>query len=300
MYDIIIIGAGPAGLSAALYARGAMKKVLVLEALNYGGAIVNTLKIANYPTIASISGFDFATNFYNQVKNLGAEIKFEEVLKLENLKSYKKIVTNQNVYETKTVIIATGCKNKNLGLENEEKFIGNGISYCATCDGLFFQNKEVAIVGGGNTAVQDALYLTDICKKVYLILRKNNFRAEASLVSKLKEKKNIEFIYNSNITKINGSDSLESIEYIDDKKQKYDLKISALFIAIGRVPQNETFKNIIEIDDDGYILSDENCHTNIDGIYVAGDCRKKDLRQLVTATSDGAIAAIEAINYLNN
>lgn len=300
MYDIIIIGAGPAGLSAALYARGAMKKVLVLEALNYGGAIVNTLKIANYPTIASISGFDFATNFYNQVKNLGAEIKFEEVLKLENLKSYKKIVTNQNVYETKTVIIATGCKNKNLGLENEEKFIGNGISYCATCDGLFFQNKEVAIVGGGNTAVQDALYLTDICKKVYLILRKNNFRAEASLVSKLKEKKNIEFIYNSNITKINGSDSLESIEYIDDKKQKYDLKVSALFIAIGRVPQNEIFKNIIEIDDDGYILSDENCHTNIDGIYVAGDCRKKDLRQLVTATSDGAIAAIEAINYLNN
>lgn len=299
MYDIIIIGAGPAGMTAALYARRAMKSVLVLEALSYGGQIINTLEIDNYPALAHISGVDFATNLYNQIKELNCEIKFEHAIEIKNYEDYKEVITKDNKYLGKTIIIATGNENRKLGLLKEEELVGRGISYCATCDGAFFKNKVVAVVGGGNTAIEDAIYLSDIANKVYLIHRREEFRAEQRLIDKLKEKNNVEFIYNSTVTKLIGNEKLSNIEVTDKNKNVKTLEVSGLFVAIGRIPVQENFRNIVDLDEYGYIISNENCHTNVDGIFVAGDARVKDLRQLVTATGDGAISSTEAIKYLN-
>ena len=300
MYDIIIIGAGPAGLTSAIYGKRAAKKVLVLEAKSYGGQIINTPKIENYPVAPNISGFEFATNLYNQVTDLGVEINFEKVEKINSNNEYKEIITNKNTYQAKAVIIATGSRNKKLGLPNEDELIGKGISYCATCDGAFYKDKDVAVVGGGNTAIEDAIYLSNVASKVYLIHRRDEFRAEESLVNELKEKNNIEYIYNSEVTKINCDDKITSIDVTNKDGNTKNIEISGLFVAIGRTPENELFKDLIGLDEYGYIISDERCHTNVDGIYVAGDNRKKDVRQLVTATSDGAIAATEAIKYINS
>ena len=291
MYDIIIIGAGPAGMTAAIYAARANKKVLVLEALSYGGEILNTLKIENYPVEENISGFDFATKLYNQVIKLGVEVKLEKVLSINENKEVK---TNENTYISKSIIIATGLNNRKLNLSLEEELIGKGISYCATCDGAFFKGKDVAVVGGGNTALEDALYLSDICNKVFLIHRRNEFRADPITIDKALNKDNIIVMYDSIITKINGSNYLESIEVNNEL-----LKVDGLFIAIGKIPNLDYLNGLIETNEDGYIKSNELCHTNIDGIFVAGDIREKTLRQLVTATSDGAIAATEAIKYIN-
>ena len=298
MYDIIIIGAGPAGLTAAIYAKRARKKVLVLEAEAYGGQIINTLNIENYPAAPHIDGYTFATNTYNQAIELGAEVKFEKVINLEN-GNVKKVITTSNTYETKSIIIATGCGIKKLNLDNEDKFIGRGISYCATCDGAFYKGKDVAIVGGGNTALEDALYLSDIASKVYLIHRRDSFRGEDDYYEKLKLKDNVEFIFNSNVAKLFGNDYLEAIEIIDKENNKKNVSISGLFVAIGRIPENANFSKLIDINESGYVNANENCKTNIEGIFVAGDCRVKTLRQLVTATSDGAVAATEAIKYIN-
>ena len=292
MYDIIIIGAGPAGMTAALYGARANKKVLVLEALNYGGEIVNTLNIENYPVEETISGFDFATKLYNQITKLGVEVKLEKVISINESKEVK---TNESTYTGKSIIIATGLKNRKLDLPLEEELIGKGISYCATCDGAFFKGKDVAVVGGGNTALEDSLYLSDICNKVYLIHRRNEFRADPITVDKVLNKSNIKVLYDSIITKINGNNNLESIEINNDET----LNVEGLFIAIGKVPVLDYLNNLIETNESGYIKSNELCHTNIEGIFVAGDIREKTLRQLVTATSDGAIAATEAIKYIN-
>ena len=300
MYDIIIIGAGPAGLTAAIYARRAAKNVLVLEAKSYGGQIINTLDIENYPAYSHISGFDFATKLYEQAIGLGSEIKFEKVIEIKDNDSEKEVLTNNNIYKTKTIIIATGTENRKLGLENEDDLIGKGISYCATCDGAFYKNKVVAVVGGGNTALEDALYLTDIAKVVYLIHRRDEFRGEDTTVSLLKKKDNIKFIYNSNVTKLNADDKLVSIEVTNNNGDIKTISVDGLFVAVGRIPENENFRKLINLDNNGYVIATENCHTNIDGIYVAGDNRVKEIRQLVTATSDGAIAASEAIKYINS
>ena len=300
MYDIIIVGAGPAGLTAAIYGVRANKKVLVLEARSYGGQIINANKIENYPALKNISGFDFASNLYNQANDLGAEIKIEKVININDLKDIKEVETTDNKYKSKTIILATGADNRKLNLENEKELIGKGVSYCATCDGNFYKEKVVAVVGGGNTAAEDALYLSDIATKVYLIHRRDEFRASESTLEQLKKKENIEFIYNSNVTKLNGTEKLESIEVTDKNNNKKALKIDGLFIAVGQVPSNENFRNLIKMDDNGYIIAKEDCHTNIEGIFAAGDSRTKDLRQLVTATSDGAIAAVEATKYINN
>ena len=299
MYDIIVIGAGPAGLTSAIYGRRANKNVLVLEAKTYGGQIINTLDIENYPVEEHISGFDFATKLYNQAKNLGAEILFEKVVDINDLGKEKEVVTTKTTYKAKSVIIATGSENRKLGLSNEDELVGKGISYCATCDGNFYKKKIVAVVGGGNTALEDALYLADIAEKVYLIHRRDEFRGEESTVKLLKEKSNIEFVYNSTVTKLNASEKLESIEVTNKDGSVRTLEVSGLFVAIGRIPENENFKNLINLDDYGYIIAGEDCHTNVDGIFVAGDNRTKELRQLVTATSDGAIAASEATKYVN-
>ena len=297
MYDIIIIGAGPSGMSAALYALRANKKVLLLEKECFGGQIINASNIENYPALPNVSGYDFATNLYNQIKSLGVILKYEEVLEVTDK---KEVITTKDTYKGKNIIIATGLKKRKLNLENEDKLLGSGISYCATCDGNFYKNKNVAVVGGGNTALEDALYLSNIASKVYLIHRRDNFRGEKKLISEVKEKNNIELILNSNITKIIGEDNLNSIEITDNRNNISKLEIDGLFIAIGNIPDNNRFKNIIDLDENGYIIANANLKTKTDNIYVAGDTRVKTLRQLVTATSDGAIAATEIIKEMEN
>ena len=300
MYDIIIVGAGPAGLTASIYATRSKKKTLVLEAVSYGGQIINTLDIENYPACSHISGFDFATNLYNQAKDLGAEIKFERVINIKNFDDYKEVVTKKNTYKAKTIILATGAENRKLGLLNEQELVGKGISYCATCDGNFYKGKDVAVVGGGNTALEDALYLSDIVNKVYLIHRRDSFRADDILVNEIKEKENIEIIYNSNIVSLNTKENLNSIDLKNKNEEIRTINLSCVFVAVGRVPENENFGKLVNLDEKGYVIATEDCHTNVDGIFVAGDNRTKMLRQLVTAASDGAQAATEAIKYINN
>ena len=298
MYDIIIIGAGPAGMTASIYARRALKKVLVLEAVSYGGQIINTLDIENYPVEAHISGFDFSTKLYNQAVDLGAEFIFEKCIKIDKKNSSFEVYTPNNKYQCRSLIIATGADNRKLRLDREDEYIGKGLSYCATCDGAFYKKRDVAVVGGGNTALEDALYLSNICNKVYLIHRRDEFRGDNSVADRIKGKTNIDIIYNSNVTKLIGDERLKSIEISNLDGSKLEISVSGLFVAIGKIPENENFKNIIKVDANGYILAGEDCHTNIDGIFVAGDNRTKLLRQLVTATSDGAVAATEAIHYL--
>lgn len=297
MYDIIIIGSGIAGLTSAIYALNNKRKVLILESQTYGGQIINSNIINNYPGFLEISGFDLMTNIYNQVKNLGGVIKYEEVLEITK---NKKVITKNETYEAKSIIISTGLAPRKLNLENEDKFIGKGISYCATCDGSFYKDKDVMVVGGGNTAIEDVIYLSNICKKVYLVYRRKELRKDVNLTEKVKELSNVEIIYNSNIEKLNGDESLNSVDIINKDTEKItNIIINGLFVAIGKIPSGNIFKDLLNVTENGYIITDEDCHTNIDGIYAAGDIRKKRLRQLVTAASDGAIAAIEAIKYIN-
>lgn len=296
MYDIIIVGAGPAGLTAAIYACRAKKSVLVLEANTYGGQIVGTPDIENYPVEEHISGFDFATRLYNQTKNLGAEIKFEKVVEIQDGK-LKKVMTPKNSYECKALILATGAENRKLGLPNEDELVGKGVSYCSTCDGMFYKGKDVAVVGGGNSALEDAIYLSDICNTVYLIHRRDIFRADETLINELSNHENIKCIMNSRVTKLIADDKLNSIEVTSDEVSI--LSVEGIFISVGRVPENQNFAKVINLNDFGYVIASEDCHTNVDGIFVAGDNRTKLLRQLVTATGDGAVAATEAIKYIN-
>lgn len=295
MYDIIIVGAGPAGMTAALYARRANKKVLVLEAKAYGGQIVKANLVENYPGIEKISGFDFATNLYNQIINLGCEVKFETVIKITK---EHEVITTKNKYQAKAIILATGADNRKLNIEGENEFAGRGISYCATCDGNFYKDKVVAVVGGGNTALEDALYLSDIALKVYLIHRRDTFRGEDRYVDNINLRKNIEIIKNSHITKLIGDDSLKSIVIESNDGNTKTIDIDGLFIAVGQEPKNEIFADIINLNQYGYIESVDGVHTNLEGIYVAGDARVKTLRQLTTAVGDGSIAATTAMKEM--
>ncbi len=297
MTDIIIIGAGTAGLSAAIYALRAGKSVLLMEQLTYGGQIINTPEVENYPGIKSISGFDFAQGLYEQAEALGAELKYEQVTGIED-GEVKKVKTSSGEYECKAIILATGAKNRPLGLDKETEFIGSGISYCATCDGAFFKGRVVAVNGGGNTALEDALFLSNYCKKVYLIHRRDEFRGEAKQVDKLKEKENIEFVLNATITELLGEDELSGVRVHDKLSgEDKDIELDGLFIAIGQMPENAAFAPLIELDKGGYIVAGEDCRTNVAGIFAAGDCRTKTVRQLTTAAADGAVAALAACAY---
>ncbi len=297
MYDIIVVGGGPAGLTAALYAGRANKKILVLEAKAPGGQIVNAHIVNNYPGIDSISGADYATNLYNQVINLGVDIKFETVLSISD---DKEVTTNQSTYKAKAIILATGADNRKLKIDNEDRLIGKGVSYCATCDGNLYKGKEVAVVGGGNAALEDALYLSDVVSKVYLIHRRDSFRGEEKLSNDIKNKSNIEIIYNSNVVKIDGQDKVESIVIKNNEDEERTIKVDALFVAIGQEPKNIIFKNLVDVDEKGYIVAKNDVYTNKKGIYVAGDAREKVLRQLTTAVSDGSIAATIAIKEMED
>lgn len=294
-YDIIVVGAGPAGLTAALYGLRAGKSVLVLEASGYGGQIVNADKLENYPGIDMISGFDFATNLYNQVKKLGGVVKYREVLKIDEDKT---VHTARESFRAAAVIIATGARNRELGLARERELVGRGVSYCATCDGNFFKGRTVAVVGGGNTALEDAVYLSDVAEKVYLIHRRDTFRGEMGYVKELEEKDNVEFILNSTVKALNGDIMLKSIDIDDGKGQISTLPVDGLFVAVGREPVGRCFANVVRLDDAGYIMAGDDVHTGTPGIYVAGDVRVKELRQLVTAVSDGSIAAMTAVREM--
>ena len=298
-YDIVIVGAGTAGLSAAIYAVRAGKSVIVLEAITHGGQIVNTPEVENYPGIKKISGFEFANNLYEQAKSLGAEVVYEKVIGIEVNGEEKIVHTAKEDYQAKAVILATGAKNRPLGLEHEKEWIGAGISYCATCDGMFYRGKDVAVAGGGNTALEDAIFLTNYCRKVYLIHRRDAFRGEEKLLQTLKEKPNVEFVLNANITRLIGEDGVDGVE-VEDKNthEKRVLDVMGLFVAIGQMPENSEFINVVDLDKGGYIEAKEDCKTKTKGIFTAGDGRTKKVRQLATAASDGAIAALAACEYI--
>ena len=295
MYDIIIVGAGPAGLTAAIYALRAKKKVLLLEARCYGGQITNANLVQNYPGFESISGVDLATEMYNQVVKLGAEIKYETVLKLED----NVVFTKNNEYKAKAIILATGADKTKLNIEREDEFIGKGLSYCATCDGNFFKEKIIALVGNGKEAVEDAIYLSNIVSKLYII-SKEDLKDSTEMDSESLNKENIEIIYNSSIDKLYGENKIESIDIKNSNGNITNLKVDGLFVSVGQEPKNQIFANIIELDSNGYIKTEDGIHTSKPKIYVAGDARAKFLRQLVTATADGAIAATTAIKEMED
>lgn len=295
MYDSIIIGAGPAGLTSAIYLRRANKKVLVLEAKGCGGQIANADKVENYPGIAQISGFELAENLYRQAKNMGAEIKFETV---NAVRKDKTVQTNSGTYQGKTVIIANGAAKRRLNLKKESDFIGKGVSYCATCDGNFFKGRTVAVVGGGNSALEDALYLSDLANKVYVIHQFDEFNGEDKYREDLMKKSNVSFLMESEVTAINGSDRLETITVADRGGASREIRIDGLFIAIGQEPKNQMFSNVVDLTDAGYIRCGNGVYTKTDGIFAAGDTCEKELRQLTTAVSDGSVAATAALKSM--
>lgn len=299
MYDIMIIGAGTAGLTAAVYGVRAGKRVLVLEEKVYGGQIIESPEVENYPGIRQISGYEFAENLYQQATGLGAELKYEKAVRITEEGTVKKVVTNRGEHLGKSVIVATGARNRHLGIEREEKLTGAGVSYCATCDGAFYRGKDVAVVGGGNTALEDAGFLSNYCRTVYIIHRRNQFRGEERLVQALRKKENVRYILDSQVIRLNGEKRLESVTVRNTKTQEEQkLSVSGLFVAIGQVPDNRAFSEWVELDAGGYIQASEDCRTRTEGIFTAGDCRTKTVRQLATAAADGAVAALAACGYL--
>ncbi len=299
MTDIIIIGGGPAGLTAALYAVRSGKSVILFEKLSYGGQIAKSPKVENYPAIASVSGAEFSMNLYNQAKAFGCEFRNERVTAVADGR-VKKVITSKGEYEARAVIFALGTQERKSGLPNEDDYIGRGVSYCAFCDGNFFRNREVMVVGGGNTAVQDALYLSDICKRVYLVHRREEFRAEKGLTDKLRARENVEIITNAVLSEIGGAPILKYVKIRDKvNENEREIAVNGLFLAIGQLPGTKDFGEILPLDEYGYADVGEDC-TVKDGIYVCGDCRKKDIRQLTTAVSDGTVAATKASEYINS
>lgn len=296
MFDTIIVGAGPAGMTAAIYLKRANKNVLIIEKEGIGGQIASSPLVENYPGYSSISGAELSNNMYEQVTDLGVDIELEEVVEIKKGKTFT-VITDSNTYEAKSVIIATGAKYRLLGLENEANLIGNGIHFCVSCDGAFYKDKTVAVIGGGNSAAINAITLSDICKKVYIVQNLNDLTCEEALKEELSRKQNIEIICDALVTKLNGEDELESIDITVSSNEK-NIKLDGMFIAIGQIPQSELVKGIVELDDYNYIKTNE-CDTNLEGLFIAGDCRSKTVRQLTTAVNDGTIAATLAINYLN-
>lgn len=300
MADIAIIGAGTAGLTAAIYARRAGMETVIFEAEAYGGQIINTPEIENYPGLMSISGYEFATKLYEQATALGATLEFDKIVSVE--RNEDDTFTLKGLYGTsaacKAVIIATGAKNRPMGLDGEEKLTGRGVSYCATCDGAFYKGKTVAVFGGGNTAVEDAIYLSDICSKVYIIHRRDEFRAEKRLTDTLFSKENVVRLTPYVVSALKSDKRLTGIEVTNkaDGTVK-EIELDGLFVAIGQIPRNEEFKDLIALED-GYAAAGEDCLTDQKGIFTAGDCRTKKVRQLTTAAADGATAALAACEYV--
>lgn len=299
--DVVIIGGGIAGMTAGIYARRANKSVVVFEKNVYGGQITATYGVENWPGEVKIAGMDLSKKIYTQAKELGVKFCEEEVLSVRvNDGTEREIVieTDEGEYYGASLIIAVGAEEKKLGLPGEAELTGRGISYCATCDGAFYKGKEVAVFGGGNTALNDALYLADIAEKVYLVHRRNEFRGDAILVERLKERKNVEFVLESKPVEFLGDDKLTGVKIVSSDDAERVLEVPGVFMAVGQAPQTEIFADVVDLDEKGYVVAGEDCRTSVDGIYVAGDCRTKEIRQLVTAASDGAVAATEACRNL--
>ena len=300
MYDIIIIGGGPAGLTAALYALRAGKSVLVIEKSTFGGQITWSPKVENFPTIPSISGAELGDRLTSQVLEQGAELELDEVVSVELDGDIKRVKTDfGGTFEAKALIIAAGARPRTLGIPGEDALMGAGVCFCAVCDGAFYKDRPVAVNGGGNSALQDAILLSDTCSKVYLIHRRDTFRGEARLVEALRARENVEFVLNSSITALIGQDELSGIIVTNDKGESREISVDGLFVAIGHAPDNGVFSELIDLDKGGYADSDESCTTKTPGVFVAGDCRKKNVRQLTTAAADGSCAALAACRYVD-
>lgn len=301
MYDIIVIGGGPAGLVAALYARRANKSVLVIEKGGFGGQIAYSPKVENIPGFTEITGNEFAEKLVEQVLAQEADVECAEALSITERDGIKTVTTDSGDFSAKAVIIATGAKHRLLGLENEETLIGEGISFCAVCDGAFYQGKTVAVIGGGNSALQEAILLSDLAEKVYVIQNLDFLTGEEKLAEKLRTKENVQIILGSVVEKLIGEKELEGIIIKDTvTNESTSLSLDGMFVAIGLVPQNSAFKDNVCLDERGYVISDERCTTNTAGIFTAGDCRTKTVRQVITAASDGATAALAACDYIDS
>ena len=298
---LVIIGCGPAGLTAAIYASRAMKSVLVVEKEGFGGQIVLSPGVENYPGVAgSVSGADLANTLVEKAMEFGAITEFDEIVKIEKTDDGFICHGSYGHYSGKSVIIAAGAHHRKLGLESEERLIGKGVSYCAVCDGAFFKGKTVSVIGGGSTALADALLLSELASKVYLIHRRDEFRGEAHVVERLRKKENVEFVLNAVPEEFIGENSLTAVRLKIKDGSERTLECDGVFVAIGQSPSNEIFAALVDLDDGGYVNSNETCRTKTAGIFVAGDCRTKAVRQLTTATADGTVAALAACDYVDS
>ena len=300
LYDVIIIGSGPAGLSAAIYAQRAKLATLVIEkAPMSGGQILNTYEVDNYPGIPGVGGFDLGSKFRAHADALGCSFVTAEVREIQEEEGKKKIVTEKETYETKTLILSTGATHRKLGVPGEEELMGMGVSYCATCDGAFFKGKTTAVIGGGDVALEDALFLARLCEKVYLVHRRDEFRGAKVLQERVFETENIEVVWDSVVKEIQGEDMVEKISIYNKKKEeKSELEVQGVFIAVGIQPNTEIYRNLVKMDEGGYIIAGEDGVTQTKGVFAAGDLRTKQLRQVITAASDGANAVTSVEKYL--
>lgn len=299
IYDVVIIGSGPAGLTAAVYGKRAELKMIVIEKeMASGGQILNTYEVDNYPGLPGINGYDLGMKFREHAEKLGAEFANDEVLRIEAADGEFTVVGEEKTYVTKSVIIATGAQHRKLSVIGEDELTGMGVSYCATCDGAFFRNKVAAVVGGGDVAIEDAIFLARMCKKVYLIHRRNQLRGAKTLQTQLFNQDNVEIIWDTVVEEIEGGDQVESLTIKNaNTEETRKLAVDGVFIAVGINPQSEAFNNLVEMDH-GYIKAGEDCETNIPGVFAVGDVRTKQLRQISTAVSDGANAITSVERYL--
>lgn len=300
IYDVTVIGGGPAGLTAAIYAKRANKSVLVIEKATFGGQITFSPKVENIPGFTELSGNEFAEKLVDQVLYQGADTEFAEVTKVERENGRFVVSTDGGSFTSRSVVIATGAKHRTLGLSGEEKFIGGGISFCAVCDGAFYAGKTVAVIGGGNSALQEALLLADTVKKLYVVQNLDFFTGEAKLVDQLLKKQNVEVMLGTVVDAYVGDDELKGVVLKKTDGTTSELALDGVFLAVGLIPQNEIFSGLIKLDGRGYAEANENCLTETEGIFVAGDCRTKKIRQVTTACSDGAVAALAACDYVDS
>lgn len=299
MYDLIIIGSGMAGMTAAIYALRNNKSVLILEKESVGGQIAKSPKVENFPTKKQISGAQLSDEVFDQVMSLGVNFELETVSQVTKENNLFYVKTDYNTHIGKSVIIATGASPRRLGLENEDKFTGHGIYNCAICDGPFFVGQEVTLIGDANSALQYALMLASYCSKVHILTLFDKFFGEKTLIEAVKNSPKIDITHNMKAIKLNGNDSLESVTFQNEKGELIDYKTNACFVAIGQVPDNTPFEKLVTLDKDGYVVSNEDCTTDTEGLFVAGDCRTKAIRQVTTAVGDGAVAGTRACRYIS-